>query len=203
MNMAEKKGKRFLELQMDELLDLHGEEKEIDEVAEEAKRKALSYQEADAEVAGLYADVYEYEQDLKCFEAELEILKEKALDEVLPAFTALELKSSDEERSYEEELQAVLIAAWTNRVEHEKTHPTEQLELVKATPFVEVLDKMQTAFPEYENLETDIKSVLVKRWDFLVQIKKDHIKEEIGDLKVRGLKPHYAERVYKRYHGLK
>jgi hypothetical protein len=201
--MAEEKGKRFLELQMDELLEMHGEVREVDEAAEEAKRKALAYQEADAEVAGLYADVYEYQEDLKCFEAELEILKEKELSEILPAFLNLEIQSSDEDRNHEEELQAVLVAGWTNRVENEKTHPAEQLELIKATPFVEVVEKMKTAFPDYENIETDIKNVLVKRWDFLVQIKKDHIKEEIGDLKVRGLKPHYAERVYKRYHGLK
>lgn len=201
--MAEEKGKRFLELQMNELLEMHGEEKEIDEAEEEAKRKALAYQEADKEVADLYADVYEYQEDLKCFEAELEILKEKSLSEILPAFLALEIQSSDEDRNYEEELQAVLVAGWTNKVEHEKTHPAEQLEVIQSTPYVEVVEKMKSAFPEYANVENDIKEVLVKRWDFLVQIKKDHIKEEIGDLKVKGLKPHYAERVYKRYHGLK
>jgi len=201
--MAEEKGKRFLELQMDELLEMHGEAKEIDEEAEEAKRKALSYQEADAEVAGLYEDVYEYQEDLKCFEAELEILKEKDLAEILPSFMDLEIQSSDEERDYAEELQAVLIAGWTNLVEYEKTHPEEQLALIKATPYTEVLEKMKCTFPAYENVEVDMKSVLVKRWSFLVEIKKEHIKEEINDLKIRGLKPHYAERVYKRYHGLK
>lgn len=200
----EKKGKRFLELQMEELMEMVGEEREIDEEAEAAKRKALSYREEDAEIAGLYADVAEYEQDLKCFEAELEVIKNNELDAILPAFLELTIKSSDEDRDYADELKEVLVAGWKNLVEYEKCHPEEELAFIKANSYGDILETFRVTFPEYVGeIEVDIKAILTKRWAFLVQIKKEHIKEEISDLKIRGLKPHYAERVYKRYHGLK
>ena len=76
-------------------------------------------------------------------------------------------------------------------MEVEKTHSQEQLDLIKASDFNESVEKLGNDF------ESDIRSILIKRWDNIIAIKKEHIKEEIADIKTMGLKPDYVKKIYK------
>ena len=196
--MGEKETKRYMELQMEEMKNFHEENAEKKDAS--SKKKDDS-REKEAEIARLYEDLAEYEEDLECFENELEVINANELKEISKSLTQ---NFPDEERDYEKELKAVLEAGWTHMVEVLNTHPKEQLEIIKESDFSDVVEKLSAAYPDYTgNFETDIKEVLVKRWEMLIAIKKEHIKEEIAEIKTAGLKPNYAKRVYKRYHGIK
>lgn len=194
--MADQETKRYMELQMEEMKTYHAENaEEKDSTPKDDNR------EKEAEIARLYEDLAEYENDLECFENELEVIHANEFKDISSSLTQ---NFPDEERNYEEELKAVLEATWTHFVEVEKTHPEEQLEIIKENDFCDIAEKLNTAYPEYNgDFETDIRDILVKRWETLIAIKKEHIKEEIAEIKTLGLKPHYAKRVYKRYHGIK
>jgi tetratricopeptide (TPR) repeat protein len=196
--MAGEETKRYMELQMDEMKDFHSENAE--EKAPASKRKDDN-REKEAEIAKLYEDLAEYEEDLECFENELEVVNANTLKEISRSLTQ---NFPDEERDYEQELKAVLEASWTHMVEVLNTHPKEQLNIIRENEFCNIAEKLSEAYPEYSgSFESDIKNILVKRWETLIAIKKEHIKEEIAEIKTAGLKPHYAKRVYKRYHGIK
>ena len=196
--MAGEETKRYMELQMDEMKDFHAENAEDKDTASKNKE---DNREKEAEIARLYEDLAEYEEDLECFENELEVVNANELKEISKSLTQ---NFPDEERDYEQELKAVLEAGWTHMVETLKTHPKEQLEIIKESDFSDVVKKLSAAYPDYTgNFETDIKEILVKRWEMLIAIKKEHIKEEIAEIKTAGLKPSYAKRVYKRYRGIK
>ena len=109
----------------------------------------------------------------------------------------------DYEGNYKEELKAVLEFSWKNLVEVENTHPVEQLVVIQNTEFSDTLKKLNTTFPDYSNdFEKEIRDILVKRWEMLITIKKEHVKEELAEMKLRGMKPDHIRGVYKKYHGI-
>ena len=192
--MAEQKTKRYLELQMEELKATYVTEEENE------KPKKKRDNSRNAEIAKLYDDAAEYEEDLKGFEEELEIVNANTLENI-----AKVLKESfpDEERDYAQELNSIIETGWHYFVQELKSHPKEQLVLVKETNFVDVLEKLTNEYPHYEgDFEVDIRGLLVKRWENLIAIKKEHIKQELEEIYTAGLKPKYVKRVYEKFHGL-
>lgn len=197
--MAEKNQnqKRLLELQMEELKASYGIKREDSDT----ERPSNARSEANAKIAKLYEDAAEYEEELECFEEELEIINTNELGDIA---AALIQKSPNGEENYAQELKDVLEAGWTHLVEVKKTHPKEQLELIKETEFCDLVERLNAAYPEYNgNFEAEVRDILVKRWETLIAIKKEHIQEEREDIEeYRGLKPDYAKGVYKKYHGI-
>ena len=49
------------------------------------------------------------------------------------------------------------------------------------------------------DFEDDIRGILIKRWDNIIAIKKEHIKQELAEIKTTGLKPKYVKRVYEQF----
>lgn len=195
--MAEKKEKLYLELQMEELKAAHAEE-----VGEEnpVPKKNNARNAKNAEIAKMYEDAAEYEEDLKGFEEELEIVNANTLKDIA---TSLIQKFPNEERDYAQELRTILETGWTHFVDVEKTHPKEQLELIKETEFGDVVEKLSAAYPDYNgDFEAEVRNFLVKRWENLIAIKKEHIKQELAEIKTTGLKPKYVKRVYEQFHGI-
>lgn len=190
--------KLYLELQMDEL---KGSLLEEDENPTPQKKKTNSNRSPqNAEIAKLYEDAAEYEEDLKGFEEELEIVNANALKDIAAALTD---KFPNEDRNYAQELDTILLTGWTHFIEVEKTHPQEQLALIKETGFGDVVEKLNASYPDYSgDFEKDVRGLLVKRWENLISIKKEHVKQELDEIKTSGLKPKYAKRVYEKYHGI-
>ncbi|MEA1879921.1 MAG: hypothetical protein U9N11_04700, partial [Campylobacterota bacterium] len=153
-----------------------------------------------AHIAKLYEDAAEYEADLKGFEEELEIVNANSLKDIAQALINA---FPDEDRDYAEELDSILNVGWTHFVEVEKTHPKEQLTLIKETVFADVVEKLNTQYPEYAgDFEKDVRGLLVKRWENLIAIKQEHIKQEHAEIKTAGLKPKYVKRAYEQFHGI-
>jgi hypothetical protein len=88
---------------------------------------------------------------------------------------------------------------WQQKIENNKCDAS-QLELIKGKDFNSALEILVEI--NNDTILNEIKDIFIARWEMLVEIKKEHIKEEEKEIKVRGLKTYYAERVYKRYHGL-
>ena len=196
--MAEQKTKRYLELQMEELKAAHAEAE--GEENNTVPKKNTKDNSKNAEIAKMYEDAAEYEEGLKAFEEELEIVNANALKDIA---AALIQKFPNEERDYVQELKTILEMGWTHLVEVEKTHPKEQLELIKETEFGDVVEKLNAVYPDYTgDFEADVRNFLVKRWENLIAITKDHIKEELAEIKTTGLKPKYVKRVYEQFHGI-
>jgi len=192
----DKNSKRYMELQMEELKDMVADE----EVAPKRDPKRRMGQPQDAEIAELYADAAEYEGELEAFERELELIRSTPFSELPTAFA--EFGRSDASQ-YAQELKAVIETGWKQRVEEAGTHPAEQLEMIRATPFEQVVSELGKAFPDYEgDFEAELTKMLIARWELYITIKKEHIKEEHSYIKTLGLKTHYAKKVYKRYHGI-
>ncbi|HEY9189857.1 MAG TPA: hypothetical protein VIM88_03235 [Sulfurovum sp.] len=200
--MAEKSKDQMTlkELQMQELRESYGIEPE-EEINTPTYTKARNAQkEKNAKIAALYDDIAEYEENLKGFEVELEIVNEHPLKDIA---TALREKFPNEERDYDKELSTVLEAGWTQLVEEAQSHPKEQLELIRQTEFSDVAEMLKAQYPEHAgDFEAEIRAILAKRWEILIETIKEHIKEEKYDMKIRGLKPDYVEGVYKKYHGI-
>jgi len=195
--MAEKKEKLYLELQMEELKAAHAEE-EGQETPVPKKNNARNAK--NAEIAKMYEDAAEYEEDLKGFEEELEIVNANELKDIA---ASLIQKFPNEERDYAQELRTILETGWTHFVDVEKTHPKEQLELIKETEFGDIVEKLNAAYPDYNgDFEAEVRNFLVKRWENLIAIKKEHIKQELAEIKTTGLKPKYVKRVYEQFHGI-
>lgn len=193
--MADQETKRYMELQMEELKAAHA-----DEVESSAPKKKNNNDSKNIELAKLYEDAAEYEEELECFQAELEIINAHEIKDIAGV---LHKELPDEERDYAKELQAILIASWTHAVEVEKTHPAEPLELIKEAELGDVVQKLSQAFPNYDgSFETSLKELLVRRWEVLIAIKKDHLKEEIDEIYIAGLKPSFVKRIYKQVHGI-
>lgn len=192
--MAKEETKRYLELQMEELKAEYGAE------GNSASQKPKDNKGKNAEIAKLYEDAAEYEEDLKCFEEELEIVNANALKDIA---SVLKQTFPDEERDFAQELQTILDIGWTHFVEVAKTHPAEQLELIRKTEFGDVVEKLNTSYPDYNgDFESDVRELLVKRWENLIEIKKEHIKQELDEIKTAGLKPKFVKRVYEQFHGI-
>lgn len=183
--MSEKDSKRYMELQMEEMQETFGVEKEA------KKKEDMSGRPEDLEIATLYEDAWEYEEELELFEQELTLIKENATHEIEAAF---EEHFDNEDRNYGQELKAVIESVCEDEA---------QLEVIRQTPFGELASTLIEKFPSHEgNFETELKSILVNRWNIYIEVKKEHIKEETSYIKTLGLKPHYAKRIYKRYHGI-
>jgi len=199
--MAAKETKRYLELQMEELKEVYGVTEEEKQASEEKLKKLEKQREKNAEIAKMYEDAAEYEEDLKGFEEELAIVKITPLKDIA---VELRVKFPEEERDYADELNVILETGWKHFVEVENSHPQEQLELIKSTDFADVLEKLCEMYPAYEgDFESDIRELLIKRWENLVAIKKEHVSQELAEIKTTGLKPKYVKRVYEQYHGIK
>jgi len=192
--MAEKKEKLYLELQMEELKAAHAEERDS------TPKKKSRDNSKNAGLAKMYEDAAEYEDDLKGFEEELEIVNANELKDIA---ASLIKKFPNEDRDYAQELRTILETGWTYLIDVEKTHPKEQLELIKETEFGDVVEKLSAAYPDYNgDFEADVRNFLVKRWGNLIAIKKEHIKQELAEIKTAGLKPKYVKRVYEQFHGI-
>ena len=205
--MADENQKLYIEMQMDELKDALGVEeadkaREINQ-ARIAELKAIAdknNREKNADVAKLYENAAEYEKELESFEKELEIINTNELKDVASVLAQM---LPDDERNYPQELKAVVVAGWTEFVEMDKTHPVEQLEIIKETDFEDIAEKLSATYPDYEgDFETNVKNILLKRWDNLIAIKKEHIEEEIEEIYIAGLKPSFVKRIYKEFHGI-
>lgn len=195
--MAEQKTKRYLELQMEELKAAHTEEAE-----KSTPQKPRDNRGKNADIAKLYDDAAEYEEDLQGFEDELEIVNANELKDIAAALIH-KFPNENEERNYAQELDTILDIGWTHFIEVEKTHPKEQLELIKETEFGDIVEKLSAAYPDYNgDFEKDVRELLVKRWGNLIAIKKEHIKQEHDEIKTAGLKPKYVKRVYQQFHGI-
>ena len=193
--MAEQKTKRYLELQMEELKATYG-----DEEKETTPKKPKDNRGKNAEIAKLYEDAAEYEEDLKGFEEELEIVNANALKDIASALTQA---FPEEDRDYAQELNTILEIGWTYFVEDAKTHPKEQLELIKKTEIGDVVEKLNAQYPDFGgDFEKDVRELLVKRWGNLIAIKKEHIAQELAEIKTAGLKPKFVKRAYEQFHGI-
>ena len=165
-----------------------------------AAKKAAEQNQKNIELAKLYNDAYEYEQELAAFEAELEVFNANELEELANALTK---EFPIEGRDYSQELQGILVATWVHKVETLKTHPQEQLEIIKDSTLSNVVEKLNSQFPEYEgDFSKEVKAAFTDRLKTLISIKKEHIKEEITELKIAGLKPTYVKRIYKQVNGI-
>jgi hypothetical protein len=190
--MAGEEGKRLLELQMEELKASYGIKE--GEGANEKKHPVDHRTPNKTKIAALYDDAGEYEEELENFEAELEVLKANELKDIVKALIE---KSPEHDGNYAEELKAVFIAHWTQFIEVNKTHPQEQLELIKATDFA------TSNYADYTaDFQIELRETLLKRWEMLVGIKKEHVAEERAEMKLRGMKPDHIRKVYRLYHGL-
>jgi len=204
--MADDSKKLYMEMQMDELkasLAMEDEDSaEEENNAKVVKKKAppKNNNNKNAEVAKLYEDAFEYEEELEAFEQELEIINSNELKNISKALTQ---HFSDEDRNYEEELKAVLTLGWTHLVETEKTHPKEQLDFIKENEFSNLVVQFGTKFPEHANeFEAKVREIFLKRWETIIAIKKEHIEQEIEEIYIAGLKPSFVKRIYKQFHGI-
>ncbi|HIP54659.1 MAG TPA: hypothetical protein EYH11_04250 [Sulfurimonas autotrophica] len=195
--MATEETKRYMELQMEEL-------KEACVVTEEEnptpKKKNNNNNSKNAEIAKLYEDAAEYEEDLKGFEAELEIITTNSFADIPKLLVE---KFSNDERDYVQEIKNLLEFTWKSYIEEQKPDAKEQLEIIQSTKLSDLINVLTQTYPEYEgDFETEIKELLITRWETLIAIKKEHIKEEIAEIKIMGLKPNYVQRIYKQYHDI-
>jgi len=191
--------KRYMELQMEELKDALATQSE-DTAAPKAEKKDHTKSPENAALAKMYEDAAEYEKDLEIFEEELKIVNANELKDIAQA---LSQRFPNEDRNYPQELKTILVIGWTHLVELQKAHAKEQLELIEKSEFSDIAEKLSTLWPEYEgNFEKEIRALLVKRWENLIAIKKEHIEEEHEEIETAGLKPNYVKRVYQQYHGI-
>jgi hypothetical protein len=185
--------KSLMQHQMEAIKDIYGNDIEIIENEEEIDK---SGQEQDREIAELYEDLYQYKMDLACFEKELELVKENDLFSLLDALE----KEKFDTRDYKQDLLGVLEHNWKQKCEQGIIN-NDQLSVFENKNFNEVLQKLIDL--NSQDILDPLKSDFIKRWELLIEIKKEHIKDETAEIKVTGLKPYYAERVYKRFHGIK
>lgn len=194
--MAGDENRRIMEMQKDALKEEHGMGGEDSGPRIPANARSAN----NAKIAALYNDAGEYEAELQAFEAEFDILNNNTLGDLV---MKLDENTPEYEGNYAEELATTVVNAWTQLVEVEKTHPVEQLELLKQTAFSDMIDKLNASFSDYVgDFEAEIREVLVKRWEFLIDIKKEHIADERADMKLRGMKPDHIRKVYYNYQGI-
>lgn len=188
--------RRLMELQKDALKEEHG----VDLESSKNRIPANARSANNAKIAALYEDAAEYEAELEVFEAELEILNDNALSDLI---AKLNENNPGYEGDYEQEIATVVVNAWTQLAQEQNAQLEEQIELLKKTTFSDMVEKLNEAFPDYAgDFEAEIREVLVKRWEFLIDIKKEHIADERADMKLRGMKPDHIRKVYYNYHGV-
>lgn len=208
-SMAENKKKLYMEMQMEELKATlaDGDEDDLDPLEEMMKEQAASKKkvnknsEKERELAKMYVDAYDYEEELEAFEKELEVVKKNNLKDIAAALLE---EFPDVKKDYHNDFKASLIGTWKHNVEVKQSHPQEQLDLIEETEFTDIVQKFNATYPNYEgNFEAEVKLVLVKRWEMLISIKQEHIDEELEEIYIAGLKPSYVKRIYKQVHGIK
>jgi len=182
--MADKENRRIMEMQMDALKDEHGVD--IDSSKDRIPKNARS--ENNKKLAEIYNDAAEYEAELKGFEVELEILNDNALADLV---AKLNENNPEYEGNYAKEIAEAAVNGFTQLVKAQ-SHSQEQLELVKKMDF--------TAYSG--EFEAEIREILVKRWEFLIEIKKEHIADERAEMKLMGMKPDHLRKVHYNYHGI-
>lgn len=186
--------KSIKELQLEELQEALGAPKE------KKPKEDLSGRPEDLEIASLYDDCWEYEQELEVLKKELEAIENNTFKGLVDALIQT---FPEEEKDFGQELKTVVETGWKQCVEVNQTHPKEQLELIQKTDFSEIADKLAEVYPEYDgDFEKEMRDILITRWKMYIEVKKEHIKEEVNYIKALGLKEHYAKRIYKRYHGI-
>lgn len=191
--------KRYMELQMEELKEALATTAD-NETAPKVEKKDHTKSPENAALAKMYEDAAEYEKDLEIFEEELKIVNANELKDIADMLIQ---RFPKEERNYPQELKNVLVIGWTHLVELNKADAQEQLEVVQESEFQDILEKLSLKWPSYEgNFEKEIRALLVKRWENLIAIKKEHIEEEHAEIETAGLKPNYVKRVYQQYHGI-
>lgn len=194
--MPDKNAKSYKELQLEELKTMYGVE--AGSSARDVESK--SGRPEDEEIATLYADAAEYEEELACMERELSLIKTSPLGELA---ASLGETFPHEAPNYASELKSIVLAGWKQFVEGGRTYPETQLSLIETTEFDRISETLHAAYPDSGNdFEKDLRDLLIRHWETHIEIKKEHIKEEHSYIKALGLKPHYAKRVYKRYHGI-
>jgi len=196
--MAEQKTKRYLEMQMEELKEAHA-----DNIAHNVgvKKENPNHNAKNAAIAEMYNDAAEYEVDLKCFEDELFLVNKHSFANI--ANEMHEAFPKEKDRDFAHELNTIVELGWTDLVEVQKTHPVEELELIKTTDFTEIIEVFNARFPDYEgDFEAEARVFLAQRWERLINIKKEHIKQELYEINTSGLKAKYVKRIYQKYHGL-
>lgn len=199
--MAQEQTKRYMELQMEELKATYGisEEQKSEQDRLKEEKKLELQREKNAKIAAMYEDAAEYEADLEGFKAELEIVNANKLKDIAKA---LRSAFPDEERDFCAELDTIVETGWNFYVNEEQSHPQEQLKIVQESSFSELLENLESAYPEYKDFEKDIRALLTKRWQNLIAIKEEHVKQELAEIKTTGLKPKYVKRVYEQFHGI-
>lgn len=197
--MAENETKLYMKLQMDELKAKLESEK--DTKKESLERKKQEQNEKNAEIAKMYEDAAEYEADLKGFEDELVIVKANELENIAEALSS---NFPQEERDYFQELKTIVESGWKHYVEVEKSHPAQQLQFIETRNFNDIIEGFEKKFTDYHgDFKNEVREMIVARWDRLISIKKEHIKEELAEIKTTGLKTHFVKRIYEEYHGLR
>ena len=185
--MAGGENRRIMEMQFEAMQEEHGVKKDDNP---KNPKPSNHRSENSRKIAALYEDAAEYEEELEAFEKELEIINNNTLSKILDVL----VKNTPEyDGDYAIELKAVLEAGWTQKIDVEKTHPKEELTLIKELSFNEIIEKLN---------EEDVRETLVKRWEMLVAIKTEHVAEERAEMKLRGMKPDHIRKVYRNYHGL-
>jgi len=180
--------KTLKELQMEELKSTFGVTKDPNEKSGASTARSAN----SAKIAKLYDDAGEYEADLEGFEHELDLINQQELKDIIQS---LRQTFPNYEGDYAKELQNVLEIWWKQGIEIDKTLPKEPLEIISSNDF-------NTAITKLPNFEKEIRDILVKRWEMIINIKKEHIKEELAEMKLRGMKPDHVRKVYRAYHGL-
>lgn len=137
--------------------------------------KNSTFDEKNAKLAELYEDAAEYEAELELLEKELALIEQNELHK-LPKLLG-----------QDGELKAIIEATWP--------HEEDRVAIQEQT-FAQFIEN----FKEHED---EIKELLTKRWELLIEIKKEHIKEEHAEIKTAGLKPHFVKRIYKQVHNIK
>ncbi|HIP21233.1 MAG TPA: hypothetical protein EYG70_08940 [Sulfurimonas sp.] len=182
--MAGEENRRIMEMQMDALKDEHGVD--IDSSKDRIPKNARSAN--NKKLADIYDDAAEYEAELKGFESELEIVNDSSLADLV---AKLNENNPQYEGNYAKEIAEVAVNGVTHLVE-KKSHSQEHLALVEKMDFTTYSGE----------LEFEIREILVKRWEFLVEIKKEHIADERAEMKLMGMKPDHLRKVHYNYHGL-
>ena len=75
--------------------------------------------------------------------------------------------------------------------------------MIKKSEFSDVVKNLKREFSDYTgDFDREVRAVLTKRWEMLITIKKEHVKEELAEMKLRGMKPDHIRKVYQKFHGL-
>lgn len=181
--------KTLKELQMEELKATFGVSEEN---AKQVSKTPVDHRTPNKEkIAKLFEDAAEYEEDLEAFEAELKIIHGHTLPEISKAL----IKAfPNYEGDYPKEIQAVIANYWKDE---------KQLEVIKTTDFPQMIEVLKSTFSNYQgDFSVEIKDILIKRWEMIVEIKKEHVKEELAEMKSQGMKPDHIRKVYRLFHGL-